>query len=136
MFKYFTVSRTYLRSFTPNEQTGWSALISSKQRAAACGRKIGGYVAATVYKLGRLILARLHAGHLTELPACAHSSLLREHHDHGSNSITHPKHSTSLSFPTGGYAACVYSNNSSLFFPTLHSIPLFKIRSVLCWLTV
>lgn len=141
MCNYFTDSRDIFKKLHPEQADLLGCCDFNQQCAAACFRKTGGYAAATVYKLGRFILARVHTGHLSELSCFqpVRTLLLCEHQDYGSNSTTLTKHSTSLSFPTGGFVTYVYSNNSSLSFihPSFDlPIFLFKNRSVLCRLTV
>lgn len=106
--------------------------ISGEQSSSLWQEDLGGgYVAATVCRLGTLILARLHAGHLTEaelFPACTHThsrsvSIMTT----GATALLIQNTHHRFHSPTGGYVTYVYSNNSSLFFFfTLHSISLFS----------
>lgn len=146
VFNYFTVSRTYLKKLRPKHADLFGCCDSNQWRAEqqpVAGGFRGGYVAATVCRLGILILARLHAGHLTEaelFPACTHThsrsvSIMTT----GATALLIQNTHHRFHSPTGGYVTYVYSNNILFFFfhpPFDLSIFHFKNRSVLCWLIV
>lgn len=120
-----------MRRFTPNKQTCLGAMIpfsrvQQQQQQPVAGRQWG-YVAATVYTLGAIILAPLHTGHLTEQRCFQH---VHTHHDHRSKSITHPKHRF-RSLPMAMWPAFTPIIVLSLFSSFNLSVFLFKDISVL-----